>query len=443
MRRLKSFFILMLSIVCILCSTFTVFGVSASLTGPDTVRAGDTITLKLNVNDSGKYGLEGALSFDSNVVSLVSSTSKLSGWKLESNGNSFIMYDDTMSNPLNENNTVATFIFKVNSNIAAGTNINISVNNLLATDGSSESNLGSATYSKTVAKAKSNNANLSSLVVNGKNLDVNSISHNIGEVDFNTSKLDITYKTEDGNAKASVSGNSLKVGNNTVTVTVKAENGATKNYKIIVTRKQDPNYIKSSDASLSSITLNKGELSPTFSKEITNYVVYLPYETIGSTYSINGTAANSNALEVKKADIILVEGINEAKIVCVAEDGTSKEYTITVVVMPKYEGILPEISGVKETETPSETITETTTLEETTINVTTEVSTIVKSNDNSNAEKPRNTFAIIVIIVIAATFIGLSGYAIFTACKIGKLSKEDVNDIEDTENTENKENTED
>ena len=446
MKRLKSLFVLMLSIICVLSMSFTVFGAGASLSGPDTVRAGDTITLKLNISDSGKYGLEGTLSYDSSVVSLQSSTSSQNGWKLESNGNSFIMYDDAMSNPISGNSTVATFVFKVNSGVAAGTNVNISVNNILATDGSNESNLGSATYSKAVAKPLSSNANLSSLVVNGQTLDVKSGSYNIGEVDFSVSKLDISYKTEDGTAKGSISGNDLAVGGNTVTITVKAENGTTKSYKITVARKQDPNYVKSSDASLSGITLSRGELSPAFSKDVTNYIAYLPYEAIGSTLNISGTAADAKALEVKNADIVLAEGVNEAKVVCVAEDGTTKEYTVTVVVMPEYKGTVPEISGVDEptTEAPEE---ETTIIEETTAEATTKAKLEKDKGGNGNA------LGILVIIIITITCICMGVYIAYITHKLKQIAKEeaeddyiicerntevteDLEDVEDTDETE-------
>ena len=78
----------------------------------------------------------------------------------------------------------------------------ISVNNIVATDGSNESNLGSATYSTTIAAPLSGNANLSALSVNGATLTPafapGTTSYDIGEVDFSVSKLDINYTAEDG-----------------------------------------------------------------------------------------------------------------------------------------------------------------------------------------------------------------------------------------------------
>ena len=330
------------------------YAASASLTGPSTVRAGDTITLNLNISDEGKYGLEGTLNYDSSVVSFSSMSCNVSGWKVENNGNAIIVYDDALSNPINGYTTVLTLKFKVNSGVATGTAVNISVSGIVTTDGSAESNIGTASYSTTVAAPLSGNANLSSLSVSEGKLSpgfsAGTTSYSIGEVDYSVSKLNITYKTEDGKARVSVNGNSLAVGANTVSVVVTAENGATKTYKISVTRKQDPNYVASSNAALGSIAVSNGVISPAFSADKTDYIVYLPYEYVGKEFSVTGTAADAKAAGVTGGVISsLVEGVNTTTVICKAEDGTEKTYKITVVVMPQYNGVVPNIEGVEVT----------------------------------------------------------------------------------------------
>lgn len=347
----KLVMLLSLSIMCLFGTRMDVYAASASLAGPSTVRAGDTITLKLNISDSGKYGLEGTLSYDSSVVSFLEMSCDVSGWKVENNGNSIIVYDDALSNPLGSSTDVLTLKFKVGGSVAAGTKISISVNGILTTDGSAENNLGAATYSTTIAAPLSSNANLSSLSVKEGKLSpgfsAGTTSYSIGEVDYSVKKLNISYKTEDGAAKVSISGNDLSVGKNTVSVVVKAENGETKTYKISVTRKQDPNYVLSSNAKLGSISISSGAISPTFSADKTDYIVYLPYEYVGEVFSVTGDAADSKAAGVIDGTILsLVEGVNTAKVICKAEDGTEKAYKVTVVVMPKYNGIVPDIEGV-------------------------------------------------------------------------------------------------
>lgn len=418
-KLLKYSFVLMFCMACMLYSVTNVWAASATLSGPGTVRAGDTITLKLNINDSGKYGVEGTLAYDSSVVTLSKSSISLKGWKLENNGNTLIMYDDAMSNPISGNKTVITLEFKVKSGVAAGTKVNIAVNNLVATDGSNESSLGSATYSTTIAQPLSGNANLSSLSVSGATLSptfaVGTTSYDIGEVDFSVSKLDIKYTAEDSKSKVSVSGNSLSVGKNTVTVTVKAENGTSKSYKITVTRKQDPNYVASSDATLKNIVVSTGQLSPTFSKDINDYIVYLPYETVGTTYTANGTMNDAKAVGVTEGSVVLAEGSNEVKVIGKAEDGSTSEYKITVVVMPKYDGKVPVIEGGKEpvTEPDEEPTTELST-EPNSEEPTTEdekATTKVVTGSGNKSDQGKEGFSLLTLVIVAVVTLG-AGFGI-------------------------------
>lgn len=334
-----------LLLVCGVSATVytSVYGASASLTGATTVRAGDTITLTLVVSDSGKYGLEGTLSYDSSKATLSSVTSLRSGWEVERNGNTIIAYDNNMTNPLGNNTSVLKAVFKVNSNIQAGTTLTISINNITATTGSSESNLGTATYSVAIAKPLSGDNTLSGLSVDGYKLSPafngGTTTYSIGEVDYNVSSLNVKATKADSSATVTVTGNKLSVGGNTVTITVKAQNGSTKVYKINVTRKQNPNYVASGNANVSSVTVSSGKLSPKFDAAVTSYVVYLPYEEKGTRWELKGTAQDGKATGVKSAVIeSLAEGNNATKLVCTAENGTTKTYNIMVVVMPKYAG---------------------------------------------------------------------------------------------------------
>lgn len=378
------------------------YAASASLTGPSTVRAGDTITLSLNVSDSGKFGLEGTLNYDSSVVSLSGMSCNVSGWKIENNGNAIIVYDDALSNPLGGGTSVLTLTFKVNNGVAAGTAVNISVGGIVTTDGSAESSLGTASYSVAVAAPLSGNANLSSLSVREGTLSpafkAGTTSYSIGEVDYSVSKLNISYKTEDDKAKVSISGNNLAVGNNTVSVVVKAENGATKTYKISVTRKQDPNYVASSNAALGEITVSGGTISPAFVADKTDYIVYLPFEYVGKEFSVTGKAADAKASGVTGGTIeALVEGVNKTTVVCKAEDGTEKTYNITVLVMPEYTGEIPNIDDITGEEPETEDSTE--------LEPSTEDNIDINNGDKGGV----NPIAVIVILLL----IGALVYVLF------------------------------
>ena len=405
----KLIMMLSLSILILLGSKNPTYAASATLTGPGTVRAGDTITLQLNVSDNGKYGLEGTLDYNSSYVTFTGMSANMSGWKAENNGNIILVYDDAYANPINGSSTVAVFTFKVNANIATGTKIDIMIKNLVATDGNSESNIGTATYSVSVARPLSSNANLSSLSVEGATLSpafsAGTTSYSIGEVEFSTSKLNISYKTEDANAAVSVSGTNLGVGNNTISVYVKAENGATKTYTLSVVRKQDPNYVANSNAALGSLNVGAGTLSPAFSQEIDSYIVYLPYEAVGSAFTASGQAADAKAQGATSGTIaVLAEGVNKTSVVCKAEDGTEKTYHVTVVVMPKYEGIVPDISGVdKVVEPDTEDVLES---EKESEDVLAPQDDANKTHDNCTYKTIMIVLIVLLILVIAAAGIG-------------------------------------
>lgn len=411
MKRFNKYIcVIVLSILFLLGNKTNTYAAGASLTGNSTVRAGDTITLSLNISDSGKYGLEGLLEYNSSQVTFSNMTCNLSGWKVEHNGGSVLVYDDALANPLNGNKSVLTLTFKVNSNVAAGTNIVISMKNLVTTDGSAESNLGTATYSVTVAKPLSSNANLSALSVDGFTLNpgfsAGTTAYDIGEVEFSTASLNVSYKTEDGAAKASVSGTNLNVGKNTVSVVVKAENGATKTYTITVTRKQDPNYVPSANADLAGLSVSQGAISPQFAGTVTDYVVYLPYESLGTAFSATGSAADGKAQGVTAGEVAqLAEGVNKVVVTCKAEDGTEKAYTVYVVVMPQFAGTLPTITGVDVDVEPDEEVEST------------ELSTEITDTPTEEPDEEKDgsvvTIILVVVIVILVALLGVAGYIFY------------------------------
>jgi len=306
---------------------------SATLKGPDTVRAGDTIVLNFNVNGSGILGASGTLSYDSNQVTLQGTAQKIaSPWAVEFNGKNFLAYDNNLSNPINSNKTLFTVTFKVKS-VAMGTNIKISYTNVKTTDGNTDTNLGTISYSKTVAAPLSTNNNLASLTVSNATI---SPAFSAGttkysaSVPFEVSKLNISATAADSKAKVSVNNSELTPdGTTDVIITVTAENNSKKTYTISVHREQDPNYKPSGNNNLSGITVEGFLLSPVFSEDNIQYVVWLPYET--TSVKINGTAADSKASVEVVGGVNLVAGQdNPVKVICTAENGDKKEYTVIV-----------------------------------------------------------------------------------------------------------------
>ncbi len=321
-----------MTVALLLPLTASAASASASMSGPGTVRAGDSITVTFNLNGKGIYGASGTLAYDSSQVSLTGTKQVIaSPWAVEFNGNNFVAYDNNLSNPINSNKALFTATFKVKS-VAAGTNIKISCNNVAASDGNADINIGSVSYSKVTSAARSGENKLSALNITNATIspafspDTTNYTAN---VPFSVSKLAISATAKDSKAKVSIKNNSLAVGTTNVSVTVTAENGATKTYVIKVTREQDPNYVPSSNAELSNIKIEGYVLSPVFDPAVTDYVVWLPYET--ESIKVTGKAADSKAsgVEVVGGDALIAGEDNIITITCTAEDGTTtKTYTL-------------------------------------------------------------------------------------------------------------------
>ena len=234
--------------------------------------------------------------------------------------------------------------FRVKSGLSVDTALSASFSDIVVSDGSADSNLGTTSWSGKVGAAPSNNCAISSLTCSNAKLSPefsSSTTAYTATVPFDVTELKLDWKTADSGARVSVSGNSLVVGENTVTVTCTAPSGAQKYYVITVTRQQDPNYKPSDVALLSDLTLDAARLSPTFSGAVTDYVAYVPFET--KSVTLTGVAKDEKALQVTEDTRQLVnEGETVLTVTCTAEDGvTKKTYTVHVYRMPKYEGIIP------------------------------------------------------------------------------------------------------
>lgn len=359
MKKVISLFTaLVLSVVLMLPLTVSAASASASLTGPGTVRAGDTITLSFNLNGSGIYGASGTLSYDSAQVTMTGTSQKIgSPWAVEFNGNNFVAYDNNLTNPINGNKTLFTVTFKV-KNVAAGTNIKISYTGVTASDGNADANVGTVTYSKTVATPLATDNNLASLTVGNATISptfsAGTTSYSTS-VPFEVSKLNVSATAADSKAKVSINSPNLTPNGTTkVTVTVTAENGAKKIYTISVKRAQDPNYKASDNNKLSGISVEGFLLSPAFNTDTTQYVVWLPYET--TSIKIGGSAADGKAsVAVEGGENLAAGQDNPVKVICTAENGDKKIYTVIVKRAAAHDGSVEELPDEPSTDEPVDT----------------------------------------------------------------------------------------
>lgn len=351
MKKLLSFLTAML--LCILSTPMIVSAASAtaSLTGPGTIRAGDTLTVTFNLKGNGISGASGALSYNGNQLQLIGTKQTIaSPWKVEFNGNNMIAYDDEFTHPINSTKALFTVSFKV-KNVPAGTKITVSYIGVKASDGNSDINIGNISHSATAAAPLSTDNNLASLSTGNITISPafrTGVTKYTAKVPFSVSKLDVKATAADHRAKVNIhSPNLTPDGNTNVTVTVTAESGAKKVYTIQVYREKDPNYVPSGNNTLANISAEGFLLSPVFNTDIAQYIVWLPYET--TSIKINGSAADKKAtVQVVGGDSLAAGQDNPVKIICTAENGEKKEYTVIAKRAAAHDGSVDAVPNQTE-----------------------------------------------------------------------------------------------
>ena len=319
---------------------------SASLSGSSSVQPGNSVTLTLSVSGSSIYGLSGTLNCGSGLT-FTNYSCSVSGWSMEVNGTNFSAYGTSASS-----GAVLTVTLKAASDAKAGSDLSASFGSITVSDGENDISLGTASWSGKVGAPPSNICDLKGITVTYATLSP-AFSKNTTyypcTVPYEVEKLNLDYFRADSGQTVNISGNgSFVVGENTVTLTVKAANGATKTYTIVVTRAQDPNYKASTDATLSALTMEGVTLSPAFNPNVTEYIGYVSHET--AAVKLTGVAHDEKALKVTESEMSLMrDGTTDVAIVCTAEDGkTTKTYTVHVYRMPAYTGGIPLIEYTNE-----------------------------------------------------------------------------------------------
>ena len=192
------------------------------------------------------------------------------------------------------------------------------------TSGSGQTKDISLTKQVTVTKAKSSDNSLSDLKVDGTTVLGFSSSQTSYTIK-NNSGTNITITATANDPKASIIGTgnkSLKYGNNTFDVTVTAENGLKKTYRIIV-NKPDP---RSNNNDLKSLSISGGTID--FNKNTTNYLIKVEHDV--DSVTINATTEDMKASVSGTGIKTLKDYVNEFKIVVTAENESTKTYIVKV-----------------------------------------------------------------------------------------------------------------
>ena len=206
------------------------------------------------------------------------------------------------------------------------------------------------TYTVTVVRAPSTDANLADLTTSSGTLAPVFAAATVSyteNVAYATASITVTPTTDDPTATVTVNGTvvtsgaasaaqPLAVGQNAITIVVTAQDGTTTmSYTISVTR------APSNNANLSNLKINSGSiaLTPAFSFNTTSYTAGVTNATTSvkvtpatadatATVSVNGVTVVSGA---QSASLPLVVGTNTITTVVTAQDGsTTKTYAITV-----------------------------------------------------------------------------------------------------------------
>ncbi|HHY74365.1 MAG TPA: hypothetical protein GX497_14305 [Bacillus bacterium] len=223
------------------------------------------------------------------------------------------------------------------------------------------------TYTIAITRMLSNDANLSNLVLSQGTLnptfDPNVTNYSVN-VDTDVSELTISATPKQPSASVTMNGKttntdtiSLSFGPNEVPIVVTAQDGqTTMTYNVTINR------LKSGNANLGSLAVDKGTLTPAFSPSVAAYQVNVDYNTPqiavtaqaadqGSSLTMNGktvsptmgtqsiTTPDSIAI-VTTGDTIKVSmtetfnlkvGANPIPVIVTAQDGGTKIYTVTVI----------------------------------------------------------------------------------------------------------------
>ena len=181
-------------------------------------------------------------------------------------------------------------------------------------------------YTISVYREASDNNYLSDLKVNGTTVTgfSRAVTNYSMTVDNNITQANVSAVVEDSTASVQGAGITyLSTSSNIINIVVTAQNGDVRTYTIDITRK------KSSNNQLVLLSSLEGSLSPTFSKEVNDYTMQVPYEVTSLTLTTTVEDANAIVTIDGNADFE-VGSNNTVSIKVIAEDGSENIYHIQV-----------------------------------------------------------------------------------------------------------------
>ena len=321
-----------LLVVILFSITTNVKAFSTYLSGDKEINENATFTVTVGVNDaSNLWGFRASINYDSSKLSLVSSTG-LNGFGVAV-GSSFVADN---SSGINGSKSVATLTFKATSNFKVNESTTISLGSAEGSDGEQTITGAGSSITISVEPPKNSNNNLSSLSIDGYDIDFasNKTSYQL-TVEYEVNQINIKASTEDSTARVSGTGTKdLNLYTNTFNIVVTAENGSRKTYTIEVIRKDIDGNIKelATDNTLSSITITDYNIN--FNPEILEYTILLNEAVIPE---INALATDTNATVTVNNPDSIKTGNNVIEISVIAENGAEQIYKINAIYLDEVE----------------------------------------------------------------------------------------------------------
>lgn len=307
-----------ISIIGVISAKANDNGISITINCPSTATAGAQINC--TINSSSNISLAGVFAkYNFSTGILFNNLTTANGFTNPSGSNS-TGFTIMNTNGFSGNVTLGTLQVTIPSNATSNqiykiglTSINpsdVNYNDYFLQDVSSD------------VRIISNNDKLSSLSITGGSINFNTDTLTYSTT-IDSSSATISATAADSNAVVTGTGNvSLNYGNNTFNITVRSEAGTTRTYTINVNRPDN----RSTNNNLSSLSVDIGNIS--FNKNTTSYNL----TTKKSSVNISAAAADSKAtITGDVGNKSLSIGTNTFRINVVAENGSTKTYTITIV----------------------------------------------------------------------------------------------------------------
>lgn len=301
---MKKGFLVLFSLFILFLTPNIVSAASAnvSISAPSSVYVGDTVTINVSLSSSSKIGAwEYFISYDDSVLSYSSTTAESAQHVINSSdsGRTSVNYSWTFKATSAGSASfsisgIDAYAFDDDSSISVSGSTSTTINVVKPSSGGSNggSNGGSGNTPSNSYKYSDDNS-LSSLVIEGFNIDFDSnVTEYSVSVPNDTKKVKIGATANDGNAGVSGIGDyDVKEGDNEIKIVVTAENGDTRTYKVnVIVKELSPIDVKVNDKNYSvvrksdklpkanvtyktSTILIKGESVPCYHSEITD--IYL------------------------------------------------------------------------------------------------------------------------------------------------------------------------